>query len=161
MIYSPDNVKNVVNYKGRESMALKIRFARGGSKKRPYYRMVVADVRAPRDGRFIEKVGAYNPCDNAQVIVNEERVKYWLSQGAMPTDRVAKLLGKAQVIPMPEIRETPKKSAPKAKALERLKAKQEAEEAAKAAAEEAHKTVEEAPAAEEAPVEEEAPEAQS
>jgi len=117
-------------------MAIKIRLARAGAKKRPYYHIVVADARSPRDGRFVEKVGSYNPMlpqDNQDRIrLNLERIKYWLSVGAQPTDRVALFLGKANVIDMPITRPTPQKSAPKAKAQERVK---EAEEARKAAAE--------------------------
>jgi len=121
-------------------MALKIRLARGGAKKRPFYQIVIADARSPRDGRFVEKVGTYNPMlshDNEDRIrLNSDRIKYWLSVGAQPTDRVALFLGKAKLIAMPAVHETPLKSAPKAKAQERLKAEEEArlakEEAAKA-----------------------------
>jgi len=74
-------------------MAVKIRLARHGAKKRPYYRIVVADSHAPRDGRFIEEVGRYNPCvDPSMISFDKERVDYWLSCGAQPTDRVARLL---------------------------------------------------------------------
>ncbi|MBX9786793.1 MAG: 30S ribosomal protein S16 [Alphaproteobacteria bacterium] len=121
-------------------MALKIRLARGGAKKRPFYQIVIADARSPRDGRFVEKVGTYNPMlshDNEDRIrLNSDRIKYWLGVGAQPTDRVALFLGKAKLIEMPAVHETPLKSAPKAKAQERLKAEEEArlarEEAAKA-----------------------------
>lgn len=121
-------------------MALKIRLARGGAKKRPFFQIVIADARSPRDGRFVEKVGTYNPMlphDNENRIhLNTDRIKYWLGVGAQPTDRVALFLGKAKLIEMPVVRETPLKSAPKAKAQERLKAEEEArlarEEAAKA-----------------------------
>ncbi|WP_439816347.1 30S ribosomal protein S16 [Zavarzinia sp. CC-PAN008] len=116
-------------------MSLKIRLARGGAKKRPYYKIVIADSRAPRDGGFIERVGHYNPLlpqDRAErVVLNEERVKFWIARGATPTDRVARFLGAANLAPAPTIRETPIKSAPKKKAQERLAA----EAAAKAAAE--------------------------
>jgi small subunit ribosomal protein S16 len=82
-------------------MAVKIRLARGGAKKRPYYRIVVSDVRSPRDGNFIEKVGTYNPLlakDNpARVIINEERVRHWISVGAQPTDRVLSFLRAAGI----------------------------------------------------------------
>lgn len=148
-------------------MAVKIRLSRGGAKKRPYYRIVVADVRDPRDGRFIEKVGTYNPMltkDNPdRVRIVEDRVRHWLSVGAKPTDRVARMLGAAGIIEVPNYRETPKKSAPKAKAQERLAAAKEAEEAAAEAADEAPEApAEEAPAeeaaAEEAPAEEAAAE---
>lgn len=117
-------------------MALKIRLARGGAKKRPFYQIVVADARSPRDGRFVEKVGTYNPMlpheNQDRIRLNEDRVKHWLSVGAQPTDRVALFLGKAKLIEMPVIQPTPTKSAPKAKAQERLR---EAEEARKAALE--------------------------
>ena len=117
-------------------MAVRIRLSRGGSKKRPFYRIVAADSRAPRDGRFIEKLGTYNPLlpqDHEQrLVVNAERVKYWLGIGALPTERVAKLFSNLGLTKAPAMREQPKKSAPKAKAVERMKAK---EEAAKAAAE--------------------------
>jgi small subunit ribosomal protein S16 len=117
-------------------MALKIRLARGGAKKRPFFSIVVADSRSPRDGRFIEKIGTYNPMldkGHAQrVTLNEERIKHWLSHGALPSDRVAKFLGDAGLAPKPAISETPKKSAPKAKAQERAKAAAEAAGAAAA-----------------------------
>ena len=137
-------------------MALKIRLSRGGAKKRPYYRIVVADSRKPRDGRFIERIGTYNPMleknDPSRVIIDIERAKHWLSNGATPSDRVARFLGVAEVIPMPAQRDNPKKSQPKAKAQERLR---EAEEAAKASAEApAEKAPAEEVVAEEAPAEE-------
>ena len=124
-------------------MSVRIRLSRGGSKKRPFYKVVAADSRAPRDGRFIERLGSYNPMlpqDNAQrFLVNEERVKYWLSQGAQPTERLEKLLSGLGLVKAPVIPDQPKKSAMKAKALERIKEKEEkakaAAEAAKAAAE--------------------------
>lgn len=107
-------------------MALKIRLARAGAKKRPYYHLVLADSRSPRDGRFIEKLGSYNPMlpsDHAvRVKLVGERITHWLGEGAQPTDRVAKFLGKAGLAPMPEFRETPKQSAPKKKAQERAAA---------------------------------------
>jgi small subunit ribosomal protein S16 len=119
-------------------MSLKIRLTRGGAKKRPFYSIVVADTRSPRDGRFIEKVGTYNPMVDKthaeRLVIKEERVKHWLGVGALPTDRVARFFGEAGLVEKPAIRETPKKSAPKAKAQERAKA---AEVAAKAAAPEA------------------------
>ncbi len=119
-------------------MALKIRLARGGAKKRPHYRIVVADSRKPRDGRFIERLGTYNPLlakDNEErVVLKTDRIRYWLDQGALPTDRVASFLGKAEIIPMPKQRSNLQKAKPKAKAQERLAA---AAEAAKAPAEEA------------------------
>lgn len=107
-------------------MGLKIRLARAGAKKRPYYHIVVADSRYPRDGRFIERLGAYNPmlpADHAdRVRLVEDRLRHWLGQGAIATDRVARFLGKAGIIPMPAWHEQPKKSAPKKKAQERAKA---------------------------------------
>jgi len=142
---------------------LKIRLARSGAKKRPYYRIVIADARAPRDGRFIEKVGTYNPMlpktDENRIRLNEDRIKYWLGHGAQPTDRVAMFLGNAGIIEKP-VFNNPEKAKPSAKTQERLKEREEklkaAEEAAKAPAEEAapvEEAVAEAPA-EEAAVEE-------
>jgi small subunit ribosomal protein S16 len=111
-------------------VALKIRLARCGAKKRPFYRMVVSDSRNARDGAFLEKVGFYNPFlsheDKNRVAANEERVKYWISVGAKPSDRVAVLLHHVGLGEKPEICETPRKSAPKKKAQERLKAQQQA-----------------------------------
>ena len=120
-------------------MAVKIRLARGGTKKRPYYRVVVADERAPRDGRFIEKVGTYNPllaADNAERIkLDLERIQHWLSKGAQPTDRVLRFLDQAGVLKR-EARLNPEKAKPGKKAQERLAtAKAAAEAAAKKAAE--------------------------
>ena len=141
-------------------MALKLRLARGGSKKRPHYSIVVADVRSPRDGRFIEKLGTYNPMlpkDGERVTMNTDRVKYWLDNGALPSDRVLRFLD-AEGILKREPRNNPNKAKPGKKAQERLDEaaakKAEAEEAAKAAAEE-EKAAAEAPAEEAAP--EEAP----
>ena len=146
-------------------MGLKIRLARGGTKKRPFYRIVIADVRSPRDGRFIEKVGTYNPLlgkDNEnRVTLVEDRIKHWLGHGATPTDRVARFLGAADIIAMPAQKNNPEKAKPKAKAQERLREQEEAKvakaDAAAAAAEEAKAAAaapaEEAPA-EEAPAEE-------
>ncbi len=120
---------------------LKIRLTRGGAKKRPIYRIVVAEATAARDGRFIEKVGTYNPMvakDHPErLTLNVERVKHWLSVGAQPTDRVARFLGVKDVIAMPAISETPNKSAPKKKAQERAKAIAAAAEKAAAASAEA------------------------
>ena len=107
-------------------MALKIRMTRGGAKKRPFYSIVVTDSRNPRDGRFIEKVGTYNPMLDRG---HNERV-----MGATPSDRVARFLGDAGLRPKPEIRETPKKSAPRAKAQERTRAAEGGAEAAAGAA---------------------------
>jgi small subunit ribosomal protein S16 len=107
-------------------MGLKIRLARAGAKKRPYYHIVVADSRSPRDGRFIERLGSYNPmlpADHAErVRLQPERIQHWMSEGALPTDRVARFLGHAGIAPMPAYREQPIKSAPKKKAQERAKA---------------------------------------
>lgn len=107
-------------------MAVKIRLARAGAKKKPFYRIVVTDVRNPRDGRFIEKVGTYDPFltkdDPQRVRLQEARIKHWLGVGALPTDRVALFLSRAGYISTPERQETPKKSAPKKKAQERMKA---------------------------------------
>jgi small subunit ribosomal protein S16 len=142
-------------------MSLKIRLSRGGAKRRPYYRIVVADSRRARDGRFIERVGSYNPMvakDHPDRIKLEgERIQYWLGVGATPSDRVAKFLADAGMGDKPAIHDQTKKHLPKAKAQERaaeaIEKKKAAEEAAaeEAAAEEA--PAEEA-AAEEAPAEE-------
>jgi small subunit ribosomal protein S16 len=98
-------------------MALKIRLARAGAKKRPYYHIVIADSRSPRDGRFIEKVGSYNPMlpsDHADRIrLQEDRLKHWLGHGAVATDRVARFLGRAGLIAMPAIPAQTKQAAPK------------------------------------------------
>ena len=127
-------------------MAMKIRLARGGSKKRPHYSIVAADSRMPRDGRFIEKVGTYNPLlpkdSEERVKMNMERVQYWLGQGAQPTDRISRMLEAAGVLEK-KTRNNPNKAEPGAKAKERAE-----EKAAKAAEAEA------APAEEETPVEE-------
>ena len=107
-------------------MGLKIRLARDGAKKRPYYHIVVADSRSPRDGRFIEKVGSYNPmlpADHAERIrLVSERLTHWLSQGAIATDRVAKFLGNAGLAPKREYAPQPIQSLPKKRAQERAKA---------------------------------------
>jgi small subunit ribosomal protein S16 len=138
-------------------MALKIRMSRGGSKKRPFYRIVVADSRMPRDGRFIEKIGTYNPLlpkdDATRLTLDLERAKHWLGHGAKPSDRIARFLDDAGLWKREE-RNNPLKGKPGKKAMERLEeieeAKRAAEEAAAAAAEEA--------AAAAAPAEEAAPE---
>jgi small subunit ribosomal protein S16 len=107
-------------------MGLKIRLARAGAKKRPYYHIVVADSRSPRDGRFIEKLGSYNPMlpsDHAdRVRLQEERIRHWLGEGALATERVEKFLGRAGLVPMPPLPNRPKRSAPKKKAQERAAA---------------------------------------
>lgn len=119
-------------------MALKIRLTRGGAKKRPYYRIVVADVRAPRDGRFIEKLGTYDPLlprdSENRVTLNEERIRYWLGHGALPTDRVNRFLDAAGIMKR-DARNNPNKAKPGKKAQERLEAARIAAEEAKAAAE--------------------------
>ena len=136
-------------------MAVKIRLARGGSKKRPYYRIVVADIRAPRDGKYIERVGSYNPLlpkdHEDRIKLDIDRIKEWLSKGAKPTDRVARFLD-AEGILKREPRNNPQKAIPK-KEPEEAKEEAPAEEAPaeEAPAEEAK---EEAPAEE---VKEEAP----
>ncbi|MDF2496312.1 30S ribosomal protein S16 [Sphingomonas sp.] len=120
-------------------MALSIRLSRGGSKKRPYYRIVVADARSPRDGRFIEKIGNYNPLlgkdDEKRVVLDAERAKHWLGNGAQPTDRVARFLDAAGVRERPA-RANPKKAEPGEKAKERAEERAEklkaAEEASQA-----------------------------
>jgi small subunit ribosomal protein S16 len=135
-------------------MALKIRLARGGAKKRPFYRIVVAEASAPRDGRYVERVGTYNPMvpkdHDQRLTLNGERITYWMGQGAQPTERVQKMLATAGLAAAPVIRDQPKKSAPGKKRAER---EAEAAEAAAAAAEEAAAAAESA-AAEEAPAEE-------
>jgi small subunit ribosomal protein S16 len=139
-------------------MALKIRLARGGAKKRPYYRIVVAEASAPRDGRFVERVGSYNPMvpkDHPErLTLDSERAMYWISKGAKPTERVQKMMAQMGLIEAPALREQPKKSAPGRKRQER---EAEAAEAAAAAAEAAEAAAAEA-ANEEAPVEEAAAE---
>ena len=153
-------------------MATKIRLARGGSKKRPFYRIVIADERAPRDGNFIEKIGNFNPMvpkdHKERVVISKERAEHWLKVGAQPTDRVQRILADLGMMEAPKITEKTKKHLPKAKAQERIKAKEEAalkaEEEAKAAAEAAKAEEEkpaEEPAAEEQPQTEAAPEAEA
>jgi small subunit ribosomal protein S16 len=122
-------------------MAVKIRLARGGTKKRPFYRVVVADERAPRDGRFIEKVGTYNPLlpsDSAErVKLDLERIQHWIAKGAKPTDRVLRFLDQAGVVKR-EPRLNPEKAKPGKKAQEREEARKTKEaEASEAPAEEA------------------------
>ena len=118
-------------------MALKIRLARGGAKKRPFYSIVVADSRSPRDGRFIEKIGTYNPMLDkghaSRLTMNAERIKHWVGVGAQPTDRVQRLLAARGLAEKPDVHKQSKKDKPRAKTQERLKAQEEA--AAKAAAE--------------------------
>lgn len=116
-------------------MALKIRLSRAGSKKRPYYHIVVADVRSPRDGRFIESLGSWNPLlaeDAERVKLDEERVRYWLSNGALPTDRVLRFLDAAGIAKR-SARSNPKKAEPGKKAQERAALLKKAQEEAAAA----------------------------
>ena len=130
-------------------MATSIRLARGGAKKRPYYRIVVADSRSPRDGRFIEKVGHYNPMlakdDENRVGFDADRVKEWLSKGAKPTDRVSRFLEAAGILEK-KTRNNPNKAKPGQKALEREEERREKAEAAAAAAAEGEAAAEEAEA---------------
>ncbi|MBO44896.1 MAG: 30S ribosomal protein S16, partial [Rhodospirillaceae bacterium] len=137
-------------------MSLRIRLARGGAKKRPFYRIVVADTRMPRDGRFIEKLGTYNPMlakdDPGRVVLVNERIEHWLSVGATPSNRIARFLAAANIRPAPAIPVQTKKDKPRPKTLERIAALREK----KAAAAEAVITEEAAP--EETPVKEAAPE---
>lgn len=143
-------------------MSVAMRMARGGSKKRPYYKIVIADVRAPRDGKFIERIGSYNPLlakdDEKRVVLDLDRAKHWLSVGAKPSDRVARFLDAAGLMKR-EARNNPNKAKPGEKATERAEEKAEKAAAAEEAAEEAAAApAEEAPAeeakAEEAPAEE-------
>lgn len=142
-------------------MAISLRLSRGGSKKRPYYRIVVADARSPRDGKFIEKIGTYNPLlakdDAKRVVLDNERATYWLGVGAQPTDRVARFLDAAGLKER-TAKNNPNKGKPGEKAVERaeeraekLKAAEEA--AAEAKAEAAAAAAVPAPAAEEVPAE--------
>jgi small subunit ribosomal protein S16 len=127
-------------------MAMKIRLARGGTKKRPFYRIVATDSRMPRDGRFIEKLGSYNPQDSEdRVKMDLDAVKAWLDKGAKPTDRVARMLEAAGVLEKKE-RANPKKGTPGKAAQERVESKAAKEAAAAEAAN--------APAEEDAPAEE-------
>jgi small subunit ribosomal protein S16 len=134
---------------------LKVRMARAGAKKKPFFQIVLADSRSPRDGSFIEKLGTYNPMlprDAAdRVTLKGERILYWISKGAQVSDRVAIFLGKAGLTPMPERKNNAKKAAPKAKMVERAKEKTKKLEAAKEAAaapKEAEAPVAEAPVVE-------------
>lgn len=133
-------------------MALKIRLARGGSKKRPYYRIVVAEASSPRDGRFVERLGSYNPMvpkDHPErLTLDGERAMHWVSKGAKPTERVQKMMAGLGLLEAPALRDQPKKSAPGKKRQER---EAEAAAAAEAAAE---AKAAEAAAAEDAPAEE-------
>jgi len=132
-------------------MALKIRLARHGSKKRPYYRVVVADARSPRDGRYIDHIGHYNPLlaktDENRVNIDPEKAKAWLAKGARPTERVARFLGAAGLWEW-QHGNNPNKGKPGAKALELIEARKDKEEARKVAEEEAKEAAKEAAAAE-------------
>ena len=153
-------------------MSISIRLSRGGAKKRPYYRIVVANSRSPRDGKYLEQIGTYNPLlakdSGERVKLNEDRARYWLGVGAQPTDRVARFLDAAGIQER-AARVNPKKGEPGEKAKERAEERAakiaEAEEAKRAAEEEAkaaaaapaeEAAAEEAPAAEEAATEEQA-----
>jgi small subunit ribosomal protein S16 len=141
---------------------LKIRMSRGGAKKRPVYKIVIADSRKPRDGRFIEKVGFFNPLlpkdKKERLSLDIERIKYWLEKGARPSDRIARFLGEANVIPKPAQKNNPIKAKPKKKAQERLAAAEEAKKAAEEAAKaEAEQPVESSQPETEAKSEAEAP----
>ncbi len=129
-------------------MSLRIRLARGGTKKRPFYRVVIADSRSPRDGRFIERIGHYNPMvprDHPERLrLDEERARHWLSVGALPSDRVARFLGQANIIQVPARREQTKQHLPKKKELERRAAEVEAKKEAQSS--EAHAAAETAEA---------------
>lgn len=153
------NLKNSESGK-TETMSLRIRLARGGAKKRPFYRIVVADSRSPRDGRFIEKIGTYDPMVGKdhpdRLRLDAERAKHWISVGATPSDRVTRFLVAAEVVESRFIPKQTKKSQPKAKAQERMKEAEEARKAAEAAATEAAAAPAEEPAAEEPAAEEEA-----
>jgi small subunit ribosomal protein S16 len=131
-------------------MALKMRLARGGTKKRPYYRIVIADARAPRDGRYIERIGSYNPLlakdDENRIQLDLEKAKDWLMKGAQPTDRVARFLGDAGLVEW-KAGNNPKKAEPGQKAKEREQERADKEEARRQAEEDA-KAAAEAPAEE-------------
>lgn len=143
-------------------MSVAIRMSRGGSKKRPYYKIVIADVRAPRDGKFIERIGSYNPLlakdDEKRVVLDVDRAKHWLEVGAKPSDRVARFLDAAGLMKR-EARNNPNKAKPGEKATERAEEKAEKAAAADEAAKEAAAAPAEEAPAEEAPAEEAAAEA--
>jgi small subunit ribosomal protein S16 len=140
-------------------MSLKIRLSRGGAKKRPFYRIVVADSRSPRDGRYIEKVGTFNPLlprdSEDRIKLDTDRVKHWLSNGALPTDRVLRFLD-AEGLMKREPRNNPEKAKPGKKRLEREEAKRAAEEEKAAAAAAAEQEAADAAAAAEEQADEEA-----
>ena len=128
-------------------MSVSLRLSRGGSKKRPFFRIVAADIRAPRDGRYIERLGTYNPMrdknDPQRINLNIERIKYWMSVGAQPTNRVHSFLAKEGLLDKAPIPKQTKKDKPKKKTIEKLKAKEEKLKAAK----EMEKAAEQAPTA--------------
>ncbi len=139
-------------------MSVKIRMSRAGARNRPYFRVVIAESTSPRDGRFIERVGSYNPLlpkeHPQRVVLDIERIKYWLSKGATPSDRIQHFLAAAGVMEAPKIYPQTTQDKPKAKTVERMKAKDEARKAAEeAAAAKAEVAPAETPA-EEAPAEE-------
>ena len=135
-------------------MSLRIRLARGGAKKRPFYRIVVADIRAPRDGRFVEKIGTFNPLlpkdDESRVVLDLDRAKHWLSVGAKPTDRVLRFLDAAG-LEKREARNNPQKALPGKKRLEREEEERQAAADAAEAASKAEAEAAEAPAEERSP----------
>jgi len=131
---------------------LKIRLSMGGVRKRPIYKIVIADSRAPRDGRFVEKIGSFNPLlpkeNKGRISVESERVKYWLSKGAKPTLRVSRILGEAQIMPMPKVGNNPLKAVPKKDRKKSDEAEAPKAEAPKAEAPKAEAPKAEAPKAE-------------
>ena len=133
-------------------MALKIRLARGGAKKRPFYRIVVAEASSPRDGRYVERVGTYNPMvpkeHEQRMTLNSERIGFWLGKGAKPTERVHKMLAAAGLVEALIIRDQPKKSAPGKKRVEREAEAAEAAAESPAAESPAEEAAAEAPAEE-------------
>jgi len=138
-------------------MSVKIRLSRGGAKKRPFYRIVIADTRMPRDGRYVERVGTFNPMvpkdHDDRLKFKEDRIKYWLSVGAKPTNRVARFLSEHGLVDKPVVHEQTKQHLPRQKTLDRLEAKAEEDKAKADAAGSA-----EAAPADEAPAEEAAAE---
>ena len=141
-------------------MAVVMRLSRGGSKKRPYYRIVVADKRSPRDGKYLEQIGMYNPLlakdDESRMKMDQDRAKYWLGVGAQPSDRVARFLDAAGLRER-EARNNPNKAKPGEKATERAEEKAEKETAAAEALKEAEEAAKAAPAEEAAPADDTAP----
>ncbi len=144
-------------------MSLKIRLSRGGAKKHPFYRIVIADSRSPRDGRYVERVGTFNPMvakdHDDRLKFDADRIKYWLSVGARPTDRVARFLSQHGLVDAPVRHDQTKQHLPRKKTLERLEAKAEEDKAKAEAAEQAAAAPAEEAAPAEAPAEEAAAEA--